>query len=142
MSDNSPKVRDQMSRDVQMASPDQTIREAARAMAELGIGALPVAEGDRLVGMVTDRDIAVRAVAEGLGPETLVRAVMTSDVKYCFEYEDLELVSRNMGDQQVRRLPVLSQDKRLVGVLRVGEPPLRPIHEPVVAMSLRVRSDP
>ena len=121
MSDTSPKVCDQMSRDVQMTSPDQTIREAARAMADLGIGALPVAEGDRLVGMVTDRDIAVRAVAEGLGPETLVRAVMTSDVKYCFEYEDLELVARNMGDQQVRRLAVLSQDKRLVGILSLGD---------------------
>ena len=117
----SPKVRNRMSHDVQMVAPDQTIREAARAMAEFGIGALPVADGDRLVGMITDRDIAVRAVAKDRGPETMVREVMTEDVKYCFEYEDLELVARNMGDQQVRRLPVLDQDKRLVGILSLGD---------------------
>jgi CBS domain-containing protein len=116
-----PKVRDRMSRDVRLAAPDQTIREAARAMAELGIGALPVAEGDRLVGMVTDRDIALRAVAEGRGPDTPVREVMTPEVKYCFDYEDLELVARLMGDQQVRRLPVVDQDKRLVGILSLGD---------------------
>lgn len=121
MSDAAPKVRDHMSRDVHMATPDQTIREAAIAMAKLGVGALPVAEGDSLVGMLTDRDIAVRAVAEGRGPDTLVGEVMTWEVKYCFDYEDLELVARNMGDQQVRRLPVLDQDKRVVGILSLGD---------------------
>jgi CBS domain-containing protein len=121
MSYAAPKVRDHMSHDVHMAAPDQTIREAAGAMAKLGVGVLPVADGDDLVGMVTDRDIAVRAVAQGRGPETLVREVMTSEVKYCFDYEDLELVARNMGDQQVRRLPVLNQDKRVVGILSLGD---------------------
>ncbi len=121
MSAAAPTVRDRMSREVQMTAPDQTIREAARAMADLGVGALPVTDGDRLVGMVTDRDIAVRGVAEGRGPDTPVREVMTPDVKYCFDYEDLELVARNMGDQQVRRLPVLNQDKRLVGILSLGD---------------------
>jgi CBS domain-containing protein len=116
-----PKVRDRMSPDVRLAAPDQTIREAARAMAELRVGALPVAEGDRLVGMVTDRDIAVRAVAEGRGPDTPVREVMTPEVKYCFDHEDLELVARHMGDQQVRRLPVVDRDKRLVGILSLGD---------------------
>ncbi len=121
MSAAAPTVRDRMSREVQMAAPDQTIREAARAMADLEVGALPVTDGDRLVGMVTDRDIAVRGVAEGRGPDTPIREVMTPDVKYCFDYEDLELVARNMGDQQVRRLPVLNQDKRLVGILSLGD---------------------
>ena len=90
-------------------------------MAELGVGALPVADGDRLVGVITDRDIAVRAVAEGKGPHTPVHEVMTPEVKYCFDFEDLELVARNMGDQQVRRLPVLDRDKRLVGILSLGD---------------------
>ena len=121
MSDASPKVRDRMSRDVRLAAPDQTIREAARAMAELGVGALPVADGDRLVGMVTDRDLAVRALAEGRGPDTPVREVMTAEVRYCFDHEDLELVARTMGDQQVRRLPVLDHEKRLVGILSLGD---------------------
>jgi CBS domain-containing protein len=100
MSDTSPKVRDRMSRDVRLAAPDQTVREAARAMAELGVGALPVADGDRLVGMVTDRDLAVRGLAEGRGPDTPVREVMTPEVKYCFDHEDLELVARGHAQAQ------------------------------------------
>ena len=114
-------VGETMTRDVRLTHPDETIRVAARTMAEIGVGALPVAEGDRLVGVVTDRDIAVRAVAEGKGPDTLVQEVMTPEVKYCFDFEDLELVARNMGDQQVRRLPVVDRDKRLVGILSLGD---------------------
>ncbi len=76
---------------------------------------------DRLVGMITDRDIAIRAVAEGKGPDTSVREVMTQDVKYCFEDEDTDDVVRNMADQQVRRLPVVNRDKRLVGILSLGD---------------------
>ena len=114
-------VSERMTKDVRLTHPDQTIQEAARAVAELGVGALPVADGDRLVGVITDRDIAVRAVAEGKGPHTPVYEVMTPEVKYCFDFEDLELVARNMGDQQVRRLPVLDRDKRLVGILSLGD---------------------
>ena len=84
-------------------------------------GVLPVGENDRLVGMVTDCDIAVRAVAQGKGPDTKVREVMTPDVQYCFEDEDLEEVARRMGGQQVRRLAVMSRDKRLVGILSLGD---------------------
>ena len=105
MSGASPKVCDRMSRDVRLAAPDQTIREAARAMAELGVGALPVADGDRLVGMVTDRDMAVRVSAEGHGPDAPVREVVTSEAEHRFDFEDLETVARSMGDQQARRLP-------------------------------------
>jgi CBS domain-containing protein len=115
------KVSEAMTRDVRVASPDQSIREAARIMAEIDAGVLPVGENDRLVGMITDRDIAIRAVAEGKGPDTSVREVMTQDVKYCFEDEDTDDVVRNMADQQVRRLPVVNRDKRLVGILSLGD---------------------
>jgi CBS domain-containing protein len=82
---------------------------------------LPVGEDDRLVGMITDRDIAIRAVAKDLPPDTAVREVMTKEVLYCFEDEALEHVADNMGEQQVRRLPVLNREKRLVGILSLGD---------------------
>lgn len=115
------KIREAMTPDVRLARPDQTIREAAHLMAELDIGALPVEENDRLVGMITDRDIAVRAVAEGKGPETRIRDAMTSDIKYCYEDQEIEEVTQNMGELRVRRLPVLNRDKRLVGILSLGD---------------------
>ena len=115
------KVSEAMTADVKLASPDQTLREVARVMAELDIGALPVGQDDRLVGMVTDRDIAVRAVAEGRGPDTKVSEIMSHDVMYCFEDENLDHVTSNMGDIQVRRLPVLSRQKRLVGIVAIGD---------------------
>jgi CBS domain-containing protein len=115
------KVKDAMTRNVRLTNPDQTIQDAARVMSEIDSGVLPVGENDRLVGMITDRDIAVRAVAEGKGPKTTVRDVMTPDVRYCFEDEDTDHVARNMADQQVRRLPVLNREKRLVGILSLGD---------------------
>jgi CBS domain-containing protein len=115
------KVSEAMSRDVRIAAPDQTIRDAARAMAEIDAGFLPVGDNDRLVGMITDRDIAVRAVARGKGPDCTVREVMTEDVKYCFEDDDVAEVVRNMSDIQVRRMPVLNREKRLVGVVSLGD---------------------
>jgi CBS domain-containing protein len=115
------RVSDAMTRDVRVASPDQTIREAAQMMAEIDAGALPVGEQDRLVGMITDRDIAVRAVACGKPPDTRVREVMTDDIKYCFDDEEVEAVARNMGDIQVRRLPVVNRDKRLVGIVSIAD---------------------
>ena len=115
------KIRDAMTRDVRMVRPDQTLRDAAQLMAKLDIGALPVEEEDRLVGMITDRDLAVRAVAEGLDGDTPVREIMTSEVKYCFEDQTIDEVTRNMGEQRLRRLPVLSRNKRLVGILSLGD---------------------
>ncbi|MGH8188915.1 MAG: CBS domain-containing protein, partial [Steroidobacteraceae bacterium] len=84
------KVREAMTRDVRLVRPDQTIRDAAKLMAELDIGVLPVEENDRLVGMITDRDIAVRAVGEGKGPDTPVRDVMSKEVKYAYEDQSVE----------------------------------------------------
>lgn len=115
------KVKDAMTSEVRMVSPAQTIRDAARLMAELDVGALPVAEHDRLVGMITDRDIAVRAVAEGLPAETPISKIMSPEVLYCFEDQRLEEVTRNMGDVQVRRLPVVNRDKRLVGIVAFAD---------------------
>jgi CBS-domain-containing membrane protein len=115
------KVHEAMTGDVCLARPDRSIREAARMMADQDIGALPVGDGDRLIGMVTDRDIAVRAIAEGLGPETKIRDVMSQEVKYCFDDEELDDVAHNMGDIKVRRLPVLNHDKRLVGIVSLAD---------------------
>jgi len=110
-----------MTRDVRIANPGQSIRDVAKIMGEIDAGSMPVGENDRLVGMITDRDIAIRAIAKGKGPDTPVRDVMSKDVKYCYEDEDLEHVARNMGDIQVRRLPVVSRDKRLVGIVSLGD---------------------
>lgn len=115
------QVQEAMTRDVALASPEETIREAAIKMANIDAGALPVSDNDRLVGMITDRDIAVRAVAEGLPPDTRVREVMSAEVKYCFDDEDVNDVARNMADIQVRRLPVVNRDKRLVGIIALGD---------------------
>jgi CBS domain-containing protein len=115
------KVSEAMTRDVRVANPDQSIREAAQMMAELDAGVLPVGADDRLVGMITDRDIAIRGVAKGRTPDTPVRDVMTDDVKYCFEDEDIDHVARNMADIQVRRLPVVNRDKRLVGIIAIAD---------------------
>jgi CBS domain-containing protein len=116
------RVSDAMTRDVRVATPGQSIRDVAKMMAEIDAGAMPVGENDRLIGMITDRDIAIRAVAQGKGPDTPVRDVMSSEkVLYCYEDEDLEHVAKNMGDVQVRRLPVVSRDKRLVGIVSLGD---------------------
>ncbi len=115
------QVNELMTRDVRIANPDQSLQQAARLMAELDTGVLPVGENDRLVGMITDRDIAIRAVAEGKSPDTRVRDVMTADVKYVFEDQEADEVSIIMSDLQVRRLPVVDRNKRLVGILSLGD---------------------
>jgi CBS domain-containing protein len=115
------KVSEVMTHDVLLATPDQTISEAARMMAECDAGALPVKENDRIVGVITDRDIAVRAVAENRSCETPVGEIMSPQVLYCYEDEDIEHVAQNMGENQVRRLPVLNRSKRLVGIISLGD---------------------
>ncbi|HXV24027.1 MAG TPA: CBS domain-containing protein [Alphaproteobacteria bacterium] len=116
------KIHQLMTRDVEIASPEDTIQHAAMAMGRIDAGALPVGENDRLVGMITDRDIAVRAVAEGRDPlHTRVRDVMTAEVKYCYEDEDVNHVCGNMAELQLRRLPVIDRQKRLVGILSLGD---------------------
>jgi CBS domain-containing protein len=115
------KVRDAMTGDVCIAGPQQTIQEAACMMADIDAGVLPVAENDRLVGMITDRDIAIRAVGEGRAPDTRIREIMSQEVLYCYDDEDLDDVARNMSNAKVRRLPVLNREKRLVGIVSIGD---------------------
>jgi CBS domain-containing protein len=124
------QIREVMSRSVILASPRQTIGEVAQMMAARDIGFMPVGDHDRIVGMVTDRDIVVRGLAAGKGPDTPVSDVMTGDVKYCFEDEDIDHVILNMGENQVRRLPVMNRNKRLVGVVTLADAALE--HDPVV----------
>ncbi len=118
------KIQEIMTKDPATVTPGTTVRDAAKLMQREDTGILPVVESEgtkRLVGVVTDRDIAIRAVAEGKGPDAKVREVMTPDVKYCFEDDDVDQVTRNMADNQVRRLPVLDRDKRLVGIVSLGD---------------------
>lgn len=116
------KISDVMTPDVEVIGPDDTLRTAAQMMADIDAGTLPVCDGERLVGMVTDRDITVRAVAAGCDPEaTPVRNVMSEEPRYCFEDDDVEEVSKKMASWHVRRLPVLDRDKRLVGIVSLGD---------------------
>jgi CBS domain-containing protein len=114
-------IRDTMTSDPTTVEPHATAQEAARLLESEDVGSLPVVEDGRLVGMITDRDIAIRAVARDLPPSTPVADVMSREVLYCFEDEDIQHVAANMGDQQVRRLPVLSREKRLVGIVSIGD---------------------
>lgn len=123
------KVSEVMSRKVEIASPEDSIQRAAQMMARIDAGILPVGDGDRLVGMITDRDIAIRGVGEGRNPtDTPVNQVMTREVKYCFEDDDVDAVAGNMAQLQVRRLPVLNRDKRLTGIISLGD--IARDHEP------------
>ena len=115
------KVSEIMTRDVHLLSPDQTIREAASLMADIDVGSLPVGDNDRLVGMITDRDIVIRAVAQGKPADTKVADVMSKEMLYCFDTDDIDDVARNMGKAQVRRLSVVNSDKRLVGIVSLGD---------------------
>lgn len=114
-------VRECMTPNARVCAPGDTIQNAARTMKEIDAGFLPVGENDRLVGMITDRDLAVRAIAEGMDPQTPVREVMSREVCYCYEDENLDEVASQMSDLQVRRLPVLNREKRLVGVISLGD---------------------
>lgn len=114
------QISELMSADVCVIAPDDTLGRAAGVMAKHDVGSLPVGEGDRLVGFITDRDIVTRGVANGMGADTLVREVMSADVKYCFEDEDIEQVAANMAELQMRRLPVVNRDKRLVGIVSLA----------------------
>lgn len=115
------KVSQVMTRDVQTIRPDQTAREAASFMLNADAGSIPVTEGERLVGMITDRDIAVRGVAKGNGPETPVRDLMTGDCICAREDDDVEEIASKMSEAQVRRLPVIDSNEKLCGIVSLGD---------------------
>ena len=103
-------------------APETKLTEAAKLMAELDVGALPVCSDDRLVGMVTDRDIAVRAVADGRDPnQATVQDAMTGGVVFIYEDEDVEEAARLFETKRIRRLPVLNREKRMVGIISLGD---------------------
>jgi CBS domain-containing protein len=115
-------IRDVMTRGVQVVAPDDDVTSAAVKMAEKDIGFIPVCDGERLVGVLTDRDVTVRAIARGLDPKsTPVRDVMTPQVTWCFEDEDIERTAQLMKDQHLRRILVVDRNKRLVGVVALGD---------------------
>lgn len=116
------QVKEIMTKTVKYIDPNTALNDAAQIMLNKDIGALPVGENDRLVGMVTDRDITIRAVAKSNDPHaTTVREIMTPKCIYCFEDDSIEEAAKNMGEHQIRRLPVLNKDKRLVGVVSLGD---------------------
>jgi CBS domain-containing protein len=117
------QVKDIMTSHAESTSPTSTLREAAQKMRDLDVGALPVCGGnDRLAGIITDRDIALRAVAEGLDPSTaLVRDVMTPKIIYCYDDQDVSDAAHMMEQNQIRRLVVLNHDKRMIGILSLGD---------------------
>lgn len=115
------KVSEVMTRDVQTVRPDQPVQQAASFMLSADAGSIPVTEGDRLVGMITDRDIAVRGVAKGYGPDTPVRELMSNGVICALADDNVEEVASRMSEAQVRRLPVIDEDERLCGIVSLGD---------------------
>ena len=115
------KISEVMTTNVKVVRPDETVQNAAKLMADLDIGAIPVCDGTKLRGMLTDRDIAVRAVAEGRDGNTPVGEVMTADIVWCTDEDDTQEVLDRMADAQVRRIPVVDQDRNLVGIVALGD---------------------
>lgn len=116
-----PQLKDLMSRDVQLVSPEMSIKEAAIKMRDGDFGMMPVGEADRMIGTISDRDIAIRAVASDKGPDTKVRDTMTAGVAWAYETDSVDKAVKIMSERQVRRLPVVDANKRLVGIVALGD---------------------
>ena len=137
------QLKEVMTPSVEVIAPEATIQAAAEKMSDLDIGLLPVCEGGRLVGVVTDCDITVRAVAEGRGPVTTqVREVMTPEAIYGFDDQDVEDAARLMEQYQIRRLPVLNRSQQLVGMVALGDLAVHAGTRPVAAEVLEQVSEP
>ena len=137
------KVNEVITHDPQVIRPETALIEAAKKMKSLDIGMLPVCDGDRLVGVITDRDITVRGVAQGYDPKTArVQEVMTPEVIYCFDDEDVKEAAKKMEEKQVRRLPVLNREKRLVGIVSLGDLAVRTGKEKLAGEVLERVSEP
>ena len=137
------KLSEIMTRDVEVLAPEGMLDEAARRMKELDVGMMPVCDGERIVGMLTDRDIVVRAVAAGADScRTPVRQAMTPDVYYCFEDQDVEDAAQLMRAEQIRRLPIVDRDKRLTGIVALGDLAVRTHDEQLAGRVLEGVSEP
>ncbi len=115
------KIREVMTRDVEAASPNDSILSVAQTMARLDVGVLPVCEGRQIQGMVTDRDITVRAVAQGISPDSPISQVMTGNLEFVMADDDLDRAADKMADHQVRRLPVVDENRQLIGIISLGD---------------------
>jgi CBS domain-containing protein len=136
-------VQDIMTRDAECTRPSATLHEVASRMQQLNVGSLPVCDNDRLVGMITDRDITVRSAAEGHDPEAdHVADVMTPGITFCFDDQDVKEAARLMNDKQVRRLPVLNRQKRLVGIVSLGDLAVQTGDEELVGETVEGVSEP
>ena len=137
------KVTEILTPNPQCITPETSLTLAARKMKALNVGMLPVCEKDRLVGTVTDRDITIRAVAAGANPNTTtVREVMTDNIAYCFDDEEVEEAAELMEQRQIRRLPVMNRDKRLVGIVSLGDMAVRTHRERLAGEILERVSEP
>ncbi len=140
------KLSDVMSRDVRVIGPDMTITEAAQEMSDGGFGMMPVGENDRMIGTISDRDIVIRAVAKGKGPDTKVREIMSEGIYWAYDDDTVEAAAKLMSEQQVRRLPVVNRNKRLVGIVALGDfavdsAQIRPAAEALSKISEQTRVD-
>jgi CBS domain-containing protein len=116
------KAMEVMTKDVETINPNDSLQDAAEKMRALNVGPLPVCEGDKLVGIITDRDIVVRAVSQGLNPSnTRVSQAMTADIDYVYENDDIDTVAKKMKEEQIRRILVVNPDKKLVGIIALGD---------------------
>lgn len=137
------QLKDVMTHDVEIVETDMTLQDAASRMDELDVGVLPVREGDQLVGMLTDRDITVRAVAAGRDPkQTKVGEIMSPDLVYCYEDQDVKDAAQTMAAHQIRRLPVLSRDQQLVGIVSLGDLAVDTGNDQLVGQALEEISEP
>jgi CBS domain-containing protein len=137
------KLKDVMTPNVEVIHPDAPVQEAAKKMKALDVGSLPVCDGQRLVGTLTDRDIVIRAVAEERDPATSsAREIMTPEVIYAFEDQDVKEAAKLMQEKQIRRLPIISRDKQLVGIVSLGDLAVDTDKEKMVSETLTGVSEP
>ncbi|QSQ21477.1 CBS domain-containing protein [Pyxidicoccus parkwayensis] len=116
------QVKDVMTKEVELISPNDSLKDAAEKMRSLNVGPLPVCDGDRLKGIITDRDIVVRAVSQGMDPSnTRVSQAMSDEIEYVYEDDDISTAARKMKEEQIRRILVVNRDKRLVGIVALGD---------------------
>jgi len=137
------KLREVMTSNVEVIHPNASVQEAAEMMRSLDVGSLPVCDGRKMQGMITDRDITIRAVADGReARQTAVREIMTSELVYCFEDEDVQAAAKLMNDHQIRRLPIVNEQKELVGIVSLGDLAVETDDEAMVGQVLEGVSEP
>ena len=137
------RVAEIMTQDPEVVTSDFVLKDAALKMRELDVGMLPIGKDDRLVGMLTDRDITIRATAEGRDPtKTQVHEVMTEEVVYCFEDQEVSEAAKLMQEKQIRRLPILNREKRLIGIVSLGDVAVHSGEKSVVAETIKEVSEP